>query len=495
MRTNINTKRNYLYNVICELITTLIPLVTTPHVTRILDRDGMGAYQYVMTIASYFVLFAGFGVKAYGNRCIAQVRENQVARDRMFSGIFYEQLLVSSAVGLLYFFYVITLGGEYRMLFAIFGINLLSAALEITWLYYGMESFAPTACCTILIKLLVAVGIFAFVKTHEDVWVYALLSSLGVLGVQVVLWLGVHRYVHFVRVPSAEIKKHFMPCAALLIPMLAPTLYRSMDKLMLETMVDKNAVGLYSTAEQLQTCMLGFITALGTVMLPRVSNLLSKGRERDAHVVIDNSMQFSVFLGCAFAFGIAAVADVFVPYYFGASFAEASILTIALAPTIVLLSWAEVIRSQYIIPHKRDSIFLVSVLCGAGINLICNLIFVPLCIRNAELLGMSSDAAGTLGAMPGTLFAECSVLVVQYCFLRHVLPYRRYIRACLIFPAAGGVMLLTVHAAKWLLQLCRVDRPLILLVAEVFVGGIVYLMICGGWYIFFRRDTFKKFFS
>ena len=91
MNPSTNTKKNYLYNVICELVTTLIPLITTPYVTRILGRGGMGSYQYVLTIASYFVLFANFGVKAYGNRCIAQAKDDPDERSRVFSGIFIQR--------------------------------------------------------------------------------------------------------------------------------------------------------------------------------------------------------------------------------------------------------------------------------------------------------------------------------------------------------------------------------------------------------------------
>lgn len=492
MKQQINAKRNYLYNVISELITTLIPLITTPYVTRILDRDGMGAYGYAMTVAAYFVLFAGFGIKVYGNRCIAAVRDDPDAKNRTFSSIFYLQLGLSLIVSILYFGYAALFGGEYRVLFAVFGINLLSTAIDVTWLYYGLERFAPIALFTVLAKIGTAVCMFAFVKDHDDLWIYALIASLGVILVQLLLWGRVLSFVRFVRVPFSDIKKHLLPCAALLLPLLAPTLYRSMDKLMLEYVVNENAVGLYSTAEQLQTCMLGFITSLGVVMLPRVSHMLAGGNERDATATIDKTMQFSVFLGCAFSFGIAAVSDIFVPYYYGQSFAESADSTALLAPTILFIAFAEIIRSQYIIPHKRDRIFVSSVCTGALVNLACNAVCISLFYRNADALGLSADAAGTLGAIPGTLLAELSVILVQYLYLRKELPFGKYLRDCAIFVFAGMLMLLAVRGCKMLLLSLGVGSPLLILLATVAVGGIVYLAICLGWYLCFRRDTLKE---
>lgn len=489
-----STKRNYLYNVISELLTTLIPLITMPYVTRVLGRGGIGSYQYVQTIASYFVLFANCGVKAYGNRCIAQAKDDPCARNRVFSGIFYQQVFLSFAVGILYTVMALSYRDSlYRVLFAIFGINMVSAMLEITWLYYGMEQFRPVAFCTIGAKTAVAAGIFLLVREEGDLWIYALLCSLGVIAVQLYLWCGVHRFVKFVPVPMKEIKQHFLPCLALLLPMLAPTLFRSMDKLMLEGMTGADAVGLYGAAEQLQTCMLGFITGLGWVMLPRVSNLLAQGRDSEAQKCIGTSMQFSVFLGAAFAFGIAAVSDVFVPYYYGASFSEASVLTLVLSPTIFMIAWADVVRAQYIIPHKRDRIFVVSVLAGAAVNLLVNAVCIPWFSTICEALSLTRDAAGALGALPGTLAAEGSVIAVQYFYLKKELPYRSYVRTCAIFPIAGGCMFAAVRLWGKLLSTLTAAAisPLLLLLSEVLVGGMVYLLIVGFWYYKFRRDTLR----
>ena len=495
MNPSTNTKKNYLYNVICELVTTLIPLITTPYVTRILGRGGMGAYQYVLTIASYFVLFANFGVKAYGNRCIAQAKDDPAARSRVFSGIFSQQLMLSTVVSVLYLGYALAFGGEYRVIFAVFGINMLSAMLEITWLYWGMESFRPVALCTIAVKIAVAAGIFLLVRDEGDLWIYALLCSLGVIAVQLYLWCGVRHFVRFVRVPFAEIRRHFLPCLALLIPMISPTLFRSMDKLMLESMSGAEAVGLYGAAEQLQTCMLGFITGLGTVMLPRVSHLLAQGRVEDAHSCIGDSMQFEAFIGSIFTFGIAAASSVFVPYYYGEAFSEAAVLTTVLSPTILMIAIADVVRAQYIIPHKRDRIFVVSVAVGAVLNLICNAVCIPWFAHMHELLGMTADAAAALGSLPGTLAAELSVIAVQYLYLRQELPYRSYAKTCAIFPIAGLLMFFAARGVKVLcMEVLSVTSPLPVLAAEVAVGAVVYLGITGGWYYAFRRETLKKMF-
>ena len=63
--------KNYLYNAGYQLLTVLLPLITTPYVTRTLTKAGYGIYSYTYANIQYFVLLAGMGITIYGNREIA----------------------------------------------------------------------------------------------------------------------------------------------------------------------------------------------------------------------------------------------------------------------------------------------------------------------------------------------------------------------------------------------------------------------------------------
>jgi len=184
-----------------------------------------------------------------------------------------------------------------------------------------------------------------------------------------------------------------------------------------------------------------------------------------------------------------------VPYYYGEAFSEAAVLTRVLSPTILMIAIADVVRAQYIIPHKRDRIFVVSVIVGAVLNLICNALCIPWFAHMHETLGMTADAAAALGSLPGTLLAELSVIAVQYLYLRRELPYRSYAKTCAIFPIAGLLMFFAARGVKVLcMGVLSIASPIIVLAAEVAVGAVVYLGITGGWYYTFRRETLKKLF-
>ena len=66
--------KNYFYNVGYQVLVLILPLITTPYVSRVLGPEGVGINAYTNSIAQYFILLASLGISLYGNREIAYVR-------------------------------------------------------------------------------------------------------------------------------------------------------------------------------------------------------------------------------------------------------------------------------------------------------------------------------------------------------------------------------------------------------------------------------------
>ena len=77
-------KRNYLYNMIYQVLILILPLVTTPYLSRVLGAEGIGIYGYTYAIVTYFILFGSLGVSLYGQREIAYAQDNPEKRMSTF---------------------------------------------------------------------------------------------------------------------------------------------------------------------------------------------------------------------------------------------------------------------------------------------------------------------------------------------------------------------------------------------------------------------------
>ena len=64
-------KKNFIYNLAYQILVVLLPLITTPYVSRVLGSEGVGIFGFTNSVNSYFVLFAVLGTTLYGTREIA----------------------------------------------------------------------------------------------------------------------------------------------------------------------------------------------------------------------------------------------------------------------------------------------------------------------------------------------------------------------------------------------------------------------------------------
>lgn len=461
-------KMNFIYQSAYELLIILLPLVTSPYISRVLGAEKIGIYSYTYSIANYFVLFAMLGIKNYGNRMVAKSRDNRDDLNKTFSSIFCLHALISVFVIFAYIFYALFIVKENRLYVFIQGTYVLGALFDINWFYFGIEKFKLTVTRNTIIKILTVVLIFTFVKSKNDLWIYVTIMALGSFISQSVVWFFLRKYVSFVKPTWKEVKIHLKPMSVLFIPAIAVSLYKVMDKIMLGSLSTKTQVGFYENSEKIINIPMTIITAFGTVMLPRMSNMIAKGDNKETQKYIKISMKYIMFIAFALGFGIASISHEFVPVFFGNEFLVCGPLITALAITVPFIAFANIIRTQYLIPSCEDKIYIVSVFTGAIVNIIINLLLI--------------SRLQAMGTVIGTVFAEISVCVVQAFYVRKKLPIASYIRSFILFTIPGCIMYLVVRMIG-----NYMGASILTLVVEVVVGGVTYLLL-GALYLLITKD-------
>ena len=124
-------KKNFIYNILYQILIMLIPLITVPYVSRILGSDGIGTYSYTYSIAYYFMIFAMLGLNNYGNRTIAKVRDNRKNLSKTFKEIYCLQLFTSILMTLIYYLYLLFFKTDYKEIALIQSINIISFLFDI----------------------------------------------------------------------------------------------------------------------------------------------------------------------------------------------------------------------------------------------------------------------------------------------------------------------------------------------------------------------------
>lgn len=451
-----SVKKNYFYNVMYQLLVAIIPIVTAPYLARTVGRTGSGTFSYYSTVASYFVLFTQLGVVNYGTRAISVARNDMEKKSRTFSSIVILTVSTCAISLIIFFIYGILQIGVERRICLILLLQIIAAGIDISWLYFGLEEFKITAMRNMVVKIFTTILIFIFVKNAEDLWVYTLIIAGSSLVSSLVLWGGLRSRAKLCWVSKKELLLVLKSCLILFVPAIATSVYKNMDKIILGQMVDMDAVGLYTYAEKIPNLLLGFIGALGTVMLPQMSQLFAQEKLAEAQTSLKKAMTFVMFVASAMGFGLAGIALEFTPIFYGDAFYNSGILTIPVAITMLFASWGAIIRNLYILPTGRDKLVIATVSAGAVINLIIDLSLIPL--------------IGTMGAVVGLFCAELVIPVVQWIALRNSIPYRKLVMLALPYILSGLVMFMMTRIIGALL-----GKHLYTVAIQIIVGAVVYL--------------------
>ena len=315
-----STKKNAAYNVAYRMFSVFLPLVTAPYLSRTVGTDGVGLYSLAWSVSYVFCLIGMLGLNDYGVRTIAQVRDNREELDRTFSAIWQMQLLVAGATLVAWLGYVFLVAGEEKVIALHLTMMSVSCLVSLDWCLMGLDIFKPIALRNTFVKLAAAACVFLFVKKKEDLWIYGFVWSLATLIGNLMSAASLRGKVTYRPVPIRESLKHLKPCAVLFISVLAVNVYRTMDKVMVSAIAGVHENGLYENAEKIIYCLSGFISAIGTVMMPKVAHMQKEGATEKIARHIDRSMELMLCMTSAMAFGVAAVADVFAPLFYGEDF-------------------------------------------------------------------------------------------------------------------------------------------------------------------------------
>lgn len=453
-------RRNLGYQMIYRVLTVITPLITSPVISRALGAEKLGLYSATLAFVNYFMLFAMLGVENYGTREIAAVQDDRQERQKRFWNIYAVQLCAAVTAMAAYGLCMFTVAPDRLLLSLLQGCWLISALLDINWFYFGCEEFRLTVIRNIVIKLLTVAGIVLFVRTQDDLMLYAAIMAGSMVASQIVGWAVLPRFLGFARPVWSEVRRHIRPVLQLFLPLLAFSVFHIMDKTMLDLFSDETNLGYYYSADKLINIPLGIIYAIGTVMLPRVTHVMRNGQSGQVKVLLKQSAELTMALVAAVGFGIAAIAPEFVPLFFGQGYEPCVQLVYCFVPVLVVKACSNLVRSLYLIPAEKDRLYTVAVCGGAVVNLLMNYALIR--------------RYGAMGAVLGTLAAETATLAVQMIGCRNDVNFLRYIAANFYYLAFGAVMVVIVRMAA-----VRLSLPAFPLVAVlVMIGAAVYLACC-----------------
>jgi O-antigen/teichoic acid export membrane protein len=449
--------KNYIYNLIYQVLNISLSIITVPYIARVLGRNGIGIQSFTDSLVQYFILFGTLGITVYyGSRTIAYVADDKEKAGKTFWEIFFLKLIFTSISCILFIAFIFFTQKQYLFICYLQVLNIVAAAVDISWFFMGMEDFKRTITANLFTRITGVCLIFTLVKNSDDVWKYVLIIASVILIGQMYLWIHLPRYVSFKNIKNPEIMRHLMPALSLLMPQLAIQVYVVMDRTLLGLLANVSQVGLYDVSVKLTKMSLIVISSMGVVMLPRIAGIFARGDKNLILEYINKSFNFSSYLAFPLALGIAAGAGSFVPWFYGKEFIPCITLLIILSPIIIALSWNNVTGIQLMLPLKKEKEFTISVCIGAAISFILNMILIP--------------KYQALGAAAAMLVTECVVTFEFFIFTRKEAPPLYLLKDTWKYLTAAVVMAFSIYGIGK-----AMGPAIITTLTQVVAGSLVYV--------------------
>ena len=468
---NKSLKKNYLLNLIYQILTIIVPFITTPYISRVLQAEGIGAYSYTLAVASYVGIFVTMGMDIYGQLQAAKCRSDRHACSNLVFGIFSAKLLTTLMVISVYFV-IEPIVGMYGSLYWIMILYFLSLLTDFTWFFQGLEEFGCIIFRNVLMKIVGIACIFGFVKELGDVGIYALIMQGTILLGNLLIIPYLRKFVSRIPFTQLMILPHIKGGIIYFIPTIATSVYTILDKAMIGWITkSSNENGYYEQAYKIIQMVLVVVTSLRTVTLPRIVHLYNEKNYEAVIKVVDRTIKFVLLISLPMSTGLIMVAPELVPIFLGKDFEESILIVQVLAVLVVVLGLSVLISGQCLTAMGKQKQANVCVIVGAVINFIMNLILIP--------------SYGALGAAIATVCAETIILIMFFVFSREHINISIMVKEFFKYLLCSILMAGVIHGLSYIGLEIEV-----LLLCKVLVGVIVYF----GGLVLIRDDLIVNFF-
>ena len=432
---NKKTIKNYIYNLIQQVLLVVSPLITIPFLSRSLGADGIGAYSYAFALTNYFTLVATLGCDVYGRREISYVKNSLKDRSKKFWSIQIIKTICTLLVSIIYI--VFSLHNANKVLLIILAFHLINVPLNIGWFYQGTEKFKKITVRTIFLKLAELLFVVFCIHSKNDLIKYTFGSSFINFLTFFVLWLDIKNDIKFEKITLKNIKFDLKNCLQFFLPAIATSIYTLLDKTMLGVLTGSYTEnGYYEQAQKINIVLLRVVLSLGLVLLPQIASAFKEGNKKQVNDFINKSGKYVFFISLPLAFGLICISDNFVPWFFGSGYDKVSELLKLSGFILIVQGLDDIFGMQYLVNVGKQKQYIISIFSGAIMNFVFNLILIP--------------KFASAGAIIASFLGELVIVLIQVYYVKDSINLKRFFIQSKNYVVASLAMLILIPLNNFL---------------------------------------------
>ena len=478
-----NIRTNVIVNVIRTFVLTLLSFITFPWVCRYLGNAGVGVYTWANTFVAYFLILAKIGIPNLAVRECVKVRDDKVALSNKAQGFFLLQLIATAlSFGLLcaVVFSVKELRETSSLIF-ILSLNFLVGAFSFEWIFIALEKQFYMAVRSIVALTISAILIVIFVSNPDDILLYALIAIMVTVITTISNLYYVRRFISFKKTGPYNLKQYVKPLLVLCTLSLTLSLYNQTDTFILGFInSDKTEVANYSVGIKGIDIIIGIITALSVVFIPRAAYYYNVEDKQYFNRLNKYSINICLFIVlpaivtmCVLAKPICGLISGTYDFTYGNGYWSAPYILMILASMMVTYSIGDIIYGQILLPMKKEKYYLLAIGVGTLLNIALSIILGGFVFKDRPAIGVAIGTAST------DLLIIIFLMVISWKWIKKAIFNMNSLKLLIANVIILGVSLLIYNPLMKLwgvLNLTTSVSFILQLLGVVLVDGIIYLV-------------------
>lgn len=371
--------KNAILNGIKTLTSLIFPLLTFPYISRILQVENIGKYNFANSIVNYFVLIAGLGISTYAIREGAHLRDNRIRLSAFVSEVFSINIIstvLAYIILLTCIIFISKIHSEY-VLIIILSFRVIFTTLGMEWVFSIYEEYSYITIRGIIFQVIYTVAVFVFVKRSEDLMLYGAITLLSTTAPNICNIFFLKKYCNVKLTPHLNLRKHLVPILLIFSSSVTTTIYVNSDITMLGFLTTDLHVGLYSVSAKIYNIVKQLLAAIIIVSIPRMALLWGKQEYLQFKKLAENIFSTLLTLIIPIVIGIYFLSENIVSVIAGNEYNEAngSLKILSIALIFSVFSWF--FTSCILIPCKKEKQVLLATSVAAILNILLNIVLIP----------------------------------------------------------------------------------------------------------------------
>lgn len=450
--------KNSIYYLIYNVLNVLFPFITGIYVARILPKNIVGEVAAAQNIVTYFVILAFLGIPTYGMREISKARKQSQDLNKIFSELVIINFISTCFFSMLYFG-LILLVPSYKSelkLYIICGISVVLNALNINWLYDGLEEYRYISLRNVFFKLIVFILLIFLVKDSSDYLFYASLTIIGTAGNYFLNVLHSRKFVKLT-FKNLNLKRHMKSIVFLLFVNLAIEVYTLVDITMLKFFSSNESIANYSYGSKINKILLQIVNTFTMVLVPRITLYYKEKRMDEFNKLIVKSLKIIILISIPMIIGIQFVSKFLICKIYGDTYLNSAYILNILSFVLLISPIGYLLGSRTLLVAQREKYMIIAVGIGAIVNVVGNFILIPL--------------YNEFGAAVASVISEFVIAIIYIILGRKIYTISNFWKDMMKISISAITMLCT------LLFCIAIENEMIKCIVEIISGIVVYTLM------------------